>query len=357
MSPKHSVAPIVFTVVFCGSLLARNRKKTMLKMARLFASLLLFASLCNCHPKSPSKVEKKERRRDEAAKTIVERDGLEARAQREAANIAAGRERLAELQQEAREKVAADLASRTDAREAKRAAILEQAAAEQARREGITAELKDFIDGLPLERSVMTGTVYLPLGGKYVQPGFVFASPAGYSVTYTKKEGDYFWFTYDEDAFALTLRKPAGGLATVEMKLKQPLVEGFQVGQTLPDFSSTKRETPSPAFKSQATPQPNLFDGRWVGTINGHAGFVEFTLVISEAGTVESDTSKLSPGGPRHATNDGKTMTWHWGVHNKEVVTFTPNPDGETALMTSKGPAIAEMGAYNASAIFHRASR
>ena len=196
----------------------------MLKTARLFASLLLLVSLCSCN-KSPSEA-------------IRKRDQLEAKAQEEAAKIAEDREHLAELQQEQREKVAADIASRTDAVEAKRAAILEQAAAEQARREGITAELKDFIDGLPLVRSLMTGEVYVPLGGKYVQPGFVLASPAGYSVTYTKKEGDYFWFTYDEDAFALTLRKPAGGLATVEMKPKKPLVEGFQIDQTLPEVPS-----------------------------------------------------------------------------------------------------------------------
>ena len=110
-------------------------------------------------------------------------------------------------------------------------------------------------------------------------------------------------------------------------------------------------------------PQPqmqagNLFDGRWVGTINGHAGLVQFTLDISGGGTVWSATSKLRPEGrgPRDATNDGKTMTWYWGVQNKEVVTFTPNPDGETALMTSAGPAINGMEGYNASGIFHRTS-
>src|SRR5437867_12114256 len=69
---------------------------------------------------------------------------MEARIQEQAAKIAAERERLAELQQEQREKVAADLASRTDTKEAQRAAQLEHAAAEQARREGIVAELKTF---------------------------------------------------------------------------------------------------------------------------------------------------------------------------------------------------------------------
>lgn len=94
----------------------------------------------------------------------------------------------------------------------------------------------------------------------------------------------------------------------------------------------------------------------WVGTINGRAGLVEFTLVIGEAGTVESDSSRLGHGPSRHATNDGKTMTWHWGVQNTEVVTFTPNPDGQTAFVTSAGSAIRRKDAYNASATFHRTS-
>jgi hypothetical protein len=162
-------------------------------------------------------------------------------------------------------------------------------------------------------------------------------------VTYAKKEGDYFWFTYDEDAFTLKLRKPVGGLSVVEMTPKKALADGFQVGQTLPDFHSTKRQ--------------NLFDGTWVGTINGHAGFVKFTLFISGAGTVESDTSRLGPrSAVRHATNDRKTMTWHWGIENKEIVTFSPNSDGKTAVMTSAGPATHGMSGYNASAIFHRTS-
>jgi len=320
----------------------------------LFALLLLFTSLPCGHnpPSSQTKVDERIQKRleEETRKTEVEK-----RIQEGADNIAAERLRIAELQREAREKVAADLASRADAREAKRAAILEKAAEEQARREGITAELKDFIDGLPLERSVMSGEVYLPLGGKYVQPGYVFATPAGYSVTYTKKEGDYFWFAYDEDAFTLTLRKPAGGLATVEMKPKQALAEGFQVGQTLPDFSSTNRQTPSSSFKTQATPQRNLFDGTWVGTINTRYGPAKFTLSVTGNGTVESDKSEGGyPGGPRNATNDGKTMTWYWGLDNKTVETFTPNPDGKTAVVTGTGPAIHGMSAFHASAIFQR---
>jgi hypothetical protein len=163
---------------------------------------------------------------------------MERRIREEAAKIAAERERLAELQQEQREKVAADLASRTDTREASRAANLERAAAEQARRQGITSELATFIDALWIQ--VMQGgeTEALRMNSQPVKPGSVIVSPAGYSVTYTKHDGDYFWFTYDEDAFALTFQKPYGGLSVIKTKAKQPLAEGFEVGQPLPEAPS-----------------------------------------------------------------------------------------------------------------------
>jgi hypothetical protein len=50
-------------------------------------------------------------------------------------------------------------------------------------------------------------------------------------------------------------------------------------------------------------------------------------------------------------------MTWHWGWQNGEVVTFTPNSDGKTALMTSEGPAVfLGIGAYKSSATFRKTS-
>jgi hypothetical protein len=165
--------------------------------------------------------------------TVTEED-----IQEQAAKIAAERERLAELQQEQREKVAADLASRTDTREAQRAANLEHAAAEQARREGITAELKTFADSVWVERSQINDTITLRMNGVPVKPGSVLVSPAGYTLKYLKEDGDYFWYGYDEDAFSVTLKKTAGGLSIAEAKYKKPLVEGFQVDQKLPEAAS-----------------------------------------------------------------------------------------------------------------------
>jgi hypothetical protein len=100
----------------------------------------------------------------------------------------------------------------------------------------------------------------------------------------------------------------------------------------------------------------NLFDGTWVGTIKDRFGLVKFTLYISAAGTVEADTSKRGSGGPRDTINDGKTMTWYWGVDGKTKITFTPNSDGKTAVMTATGPAIRNMSALNESAVFQRTS-
>jgi molecular chaperone GrpE (heat shock protein) len=117
---------------------------------RLLMASLCCISLCSCSKSPQSQTEIEKRLQDEAVKTETEN-----RIQEQAAKIAAERERLAELQQEQREKVAADLASRTDTRETRRVANLERAAAEQARREGITAELKAFIDALWIQ--VMAG--------------------------------------------------------------------------------------------------------------------------------------------------------------------------------------------------------
>jgi molecular chaperone GrpE (heat shock protein) len=109
---------------------------------RIFVVLLGCTFLCSCSKSPPTATDTEKRTREETT---------EARIQEETAKIAAERERLAELQQEQREKVATDLTSRADTREAKRAANLERAAAEQARREGITTEVKGFVDDIQVE--------------------------------------------------------------------------------------------------------------------------------------------------------------------------------------------------------------
>jgi hypothetical protein len=88
--------------------------------------------------------------------------------------------------------------------------------------------------------TVMQGsaTEALRINGQSARPGSVIVSPAGYSVRYTGHDGDYFSFTYDEDAFTLTFKKPYAGLSLITMRAKQPLADGFKVGQPLPGVPS-----------------------------------------------------------------------------------------------------------------------
>jgi len=76
------------------------------------------------------------------------------------------------------------------------------------------------------------------MNGVPVKPGSPLVSPAGYSLKYLKEDGDYFWFGYDEDAFSVMLKKSAGGLSFADVKYKQPLADGFQVDQKLPEAPS-----------------------------------------------------------------------------------------------------------------------
>jgi hypothetical protein len=190
--------------------------------------------LCSCNKPSAPQAE---------TKPSPSQGETEQRIQEEAAKIAAERERLAALQQEQREKVAADLASRAETKEAKRAANLERAASEQARREGITAELKTFVDDVLVDRTQMNDMRILRMNGQTVKPGSTLVSPAGYSVTFVKEDGDYLWFAYDEDAFSVTLKKTSGGLSLAETKSKKPLADGFEIDQRLSDSLSKPPES------------------------------------------------------------------------------------------------------------------
>jgi hypothetical protein len=219
----------------------------MLRMAQLFASLLLLVSLCSCN-KSPSEAARTTPTPERPVDIIRKTDKLNAKAQEEAAKIAEEREHLAELQQEQREKVAGDFSARRERQEALRAANMERAAAEQARRDGVAAEVTAFVDDLQIERGVLNDIRILRANGRPIKPGSMFASPSGYSVTFTKEDGDYFWFVHDEPAFSLTLQKPAVGLSIAERKRKLPLADGWKIDQNLPDVSSDVSGATSSSF-------------------------------------------------------------------------------------------------------------
>jgi hypothetical protein len=102
---------------------------------------------------------------------------------------------------------------------------------------------------------------------------------------------------------------------------------------------------------SQSETKRNVFDGTWVGTQNqGSLGDIQLTQVISGSGAVVRSTSKLGAF-TWNATCDGKTMQWSVKTkYGSGVRTFTPNPDGKTALMTF------ESGAFHSSATFYKTS-
>jgi uncharacterized surface protein with fasciclin (FAS1) repeats len=196
----------------------------------LIVVLLIGLTGCGRAP-TQAEIEKK------AAELIAEGHRKEELAAQEAIKIAEERERLASIQQEQREKVAADILSRTEQRETQRAGNAERAAAEQARREAVTGEIKTFLDNLWTESSQLNDNVIVKFNGQTAKEGMELVSPAGYSVKYLKRDGDYLVFVHDEDAFNLTLRKSVGGLAFAQVTHKQPIAPGFAVGQLLGNFS------------------------------------------------------------------------------------------------------------------------
>ncbi|MEY2479327.1 MAG: hypothetical protein QOI04_254 [Verrucomicrobiota bacterium] len=137
-------------------------------------------------------------------------------------------------------------------------------------------------------------------------------------------------------------------------RLPAPVVEG-ETPTPVPKQSATPNAKdatqPAAAETAQKQKKRNPFDGTWMGTINeGKFGDVQFTQVISGLGTVVRSTSRLGAY-TWNATCDGKTMQWSVNTkYGSAVRTFTPNPDGKSAVM------IHESGAFHASATFYRTS-
>ena len=109
---------------------------------------------------------------------------------------------------------------------------------------------------------------------------------------------------------------------------------------------TTKRQTPSPTPKTQTTRNRNPFDGTWVG-------FDDWTLFINGVGT--SVTQKHPTWGTSTwpATCDGSTLRWTGGTC---PWTFTPNPDGKTAMVTASCPGFLGVGSGSWSGVARRTS-
>jgi cytoskeletal protein RodZ len=91
--------------------------------------------------------------------------------------------------------------------------------------------------------------------------------------------------------------------------------------------SSAKEKTSSPA--PCPTPNRNPFDGTWSGFLNN----VDYTMVISGKGTTVTAKSAEYGTSTTTTTCDGVSIRWHETTKGCSY-TFTPNPDGKTALWT-----------------------
>jgi hypothetical protein len=96
-----------------------------------------------------------------------------------------------------------------------------------------------------------------------------------------------------------------------------------------------------PATVEQSKPQPKTtpgrFAGTWVGNISqGVSGNADVTLTINAPGTEIKEQSSVGVF-TRRGTSNGSTTTWRGGLFSEVTWAFTPNPDGQTAAVTSKG--------------------
>ena len=121
-----------------------------------------------------------------------------------------------------------------------------------------------------------------------------------------------------------------------------------------PKRTITKRQTPSPQPKSQATPTQPRFAGTWNGIMDcGIYGIIEHTISISQDSMTVWQTKNPSVRGSGAPQITGDTITVRYsGCY----WTLTPNPDGKTALAKCGCGGFLGIGAWNGSAIFHRTS-
>jgi hypothetical protein len=103
------------------------------------------------------------------------------------------------------------------------------------------------------------------------------------------------------------------------------------------DTEQDKTESRSDTARAKShTTGSAKFAGTWSGRINqGFIGNLEIKFVIDGQASTVTDSSNY--GGATHAaTLNGSTLEWKAGLLREIAWTLTPNPDGQTALVTSK---------------------
>jgi hypothetical protein len=95
--------------------------------------------------------------------------------------------------------------------------------------------------------------------------------------------------------------------------------------------STAKRAAPP---KSQSASKKSIFEGTWVGNLMVPiSGMTSFTFVMNAEGTLEKESSVWGTF-MRPCTSNGKSMSWTFELGGFN--TFTPNPDGKTALLVGR---------------------
>jgi hypothetical protein len=117
--------------------------------------------------------------------------------------------------------------------------------------------------------------------------------------------------------------------------------------RTVESESKTKSAPKSSA--TQSLQGPARFAGTWRGTIDFGIfnGSADVTLAIDASATSVNETNRFISG-TRALKNNGTSVSWREASFNSASWTFTPNPDGKTALVKLTDILI------NSSAVFRR---
>ena len=109
---------------------------------------------------------------------------------------------------------------------------------------------------------------------------------------------------------------------------------------------------PAASLREQPT-MPAHFAGTWAGTIKiGNQGNFEVTLVVDPEATSLTQQTNRSPQHVHPTTVSGRRLSWRGGDLNNVAWTLTPEPDGQTALATTRMDA----GVENTAVFRHRQS-
>jgi hypothetical protein len=208
-----------------------------------------------------------ERRAQEIADKRAKDDAMQKR-ETDDERVAAEAEKIAEqqanfsqMQQEQRDKAAADIQLRTEQVQQKRMALMELAAAEQARREALANDVKTFVDDLDLSLSVVNDKATFRVNGGVTATNNLLISPAGFGVVYRGMDGDLYLFEYSDDAFSVNMKRPLRGVCLATVQHKKPLAEGISADMLAAHVASSAVSSPSAVAspKSDGRPDFNSF--------------------------------------------------------------------------------------------------